>query len=249
MTDYSLNALRGRLEERYLKHRGYGSGRAFVTQLLNSVGDGDILLDAGCGESLLRNRLSPEVHYVGLDRYAGVQDNEYTDWNMRPGILGDVHQLPIISGCCKTVALMHVLEHTQNPTRVFAEVFRVLEPGGYLFVDVPFLHEIHHAPHDYFRYTPFSLNSLAQAACLEVVEIRPSGGYFRALSHLLEEAPAVVSGTTLGGSFLRVTVAYPLKGLGWLIRKLEYLLDLYDEKQCFTCGYHCVFRKPSHDSR
>ena len=123
MTGFGLSALRGRLEERYLKHRGYGSGRAFVTQLVDSVGPGDILLDAGCGESKLRKQLSPGVHYVGLDRYAGMQSNEYTNWNMRPGILGDVHQLPVASGCCRTVALMHVLEHAHNPTQVFTKFF------------------------------------------------------------------------------------------------------------------------------
>ena len=86
---------------------------------------------------------------------------------------------------------MQVLEHGREPGLVFAEIYRVLKLGGRLFVTVPFLHEIHHAPHDYYRYSPYALMALAQTAELEVVEIRPSGGNFRALSHLLEEAPTV----------------------------------------------------------
>ena len=245
MAGFSLQTLRDQLVRHYLDSCGYGSGRDFIAQLVASVGPGDVLLDLGCGEGKLCQQLPPAVHYVGLDRYAGEQRNEYKDWTMRPSVLGDVHQLPLASGICKTVALMHVLEHARAPAQVFAEISRVLQPGGHLFMDVPFMHEIHHAPHDYYRYTPYALTDLAQTAGLAVVEIRPSGGYFRALSHLLEEAPTMVNGTSVSSHLVRVAVAYPLKGLGWVVRKLQYLLDLKDGSQTFTCGYHCVFRKPN----
>ena len=248
MTGFGLRILRGKLERRYLEDCGYGSGREFMAQLVASVGPGDVLVDLGCGESKLREQLPPTVHCVGLDLYAGAQSNEYANWIMRPDVLGDVRQLPIASASCNTMALLHVLEHVCQPSQLFAEIFRVLQPGGYLFVDVPFLHEIHHAPHDYFRYTPFSLTNLTQDAGLELVEIRPSGGYFRALSHLLEKAPTVVRGDTLGGLLTRLVVGYPLKGLGWILRKLQYVLDLQDDAQNFTCGYHCIFRKPVDES-
>lgn len=248
MTGFGLQTLRAHLASQYLDRCGYGSGRFFTAQLVASVGPGDVFLDAGCGEGKLRQLLPPTVLYVGLDRYIGKQSNEYTNWNMRPSVLGDVHQLPFASGIFKTVALMHVLEHAHAPAQVFAEIFRVLKPGGYFFVDVPFMHQIHHAPHDYYRYTPYALTDLAQTAGLVVVEIRPSGGYFRALSHLLESAPMVVSGSSIGSVVVRLAVAYPLKGLGWLVRKLQYLLDLQDCSQKFTCGYHCVFRKPTNES-
>ncbi len=186
MNGSDLQALRHTLEKRYFEHRGYGSGREFIAQLVASVSSGDVLLDAGCGEGKLRQQLLPGVHYIGLDRYAGEQNNEYSNWSMRPNILGDVHKLAIASNSCKTVALMHVLEHVSDPAQVFAEIARVLQPNGYLFVDVPFIHEIHHAPHDYYRYTPYALTAFAQAVKLEIIEIRPSGGYFRALSYLLE---------------------------------------------------------------
>lgn len=246
MMRFDPRAIRGRLESNYL--RRYGSGSAFISQLVDSVNSGDVLLDIGCGEGKLRQKISLGVRYIGLDRYAGTQSNEYESWDMRPNILGDVHQLPVASESCTTVALMHVLEHAHGPGQVFTEISRVLKPGGYLFVDVPFLHEVHHAPYDYFRFTSFSLDWLALTAGFEVIEIRPSGGYFRALSHMLGEAPTVVSSTLKGSLLLRILVGYPLKGLGWLIRKLQYILDLFDEKQTFTCGYHCVFRKRPHES-
>ena len=111
-------------------------------------------------------------------------------------------------------------------------------------MDVPFLHEVHHGPHDFYRFTRFALLDLAMTAGFTVVEIRPSGGYFRALAHLLEEAPSVVRSNSAATFLMRVAIVYPLKGLGWLIRKFQYLLDLQDKQQNFTSGYHCIFRKP-----
>ena len=95
---FGLQALRDRFERRYLDHCGFGSGREYLTKIIASLGTGDLLLDAGCGEGSLRQQLPPTVHYVGLDRYAGKQSNEYTDWNMRPSVLGDVHPAPFRIG-------------------------------------------------------------------------------------------------------------------------------------------------------
>jgi SAM-dependent methyltransferase len=240
-----LHALHSRLGRGYLDHRGFGSGRDYLAQIVASVDQRRCrLLDAACGEGNLRQQLPPAAHYVGVGRCAGEQSNEYAYWNMRPSVLGDVHHLPLASGSCRTVVLMQVLEHVREPGLVFAEIYRVLKLGGHLFVTVPFLHEIHHAPHDYYRYTPYAVTALAQTAELEVVEIRPTGGYFRALSHLLEAAPTVVRGTSVSSTLVRVVVAYPLKGLAWVIGKFQYLLDLQDAARTFTSGYHCVFRKP-----
>lgn len=239
-----LTSVRARLEGRYLEECGYGSGREFTDRLIRSVGPGEILLDIGCGEGGLREFLEPTAQYIGLDRYAGEQHNEYAKWNMRPSVLGDAQRLPIASGACRTVAMMQVLEHLRAPAHALSEARRVLQPGGYLFVAVPFVHQVHHAPHDYYRYTRYGLKELADRSGFETVEIRPSGGYFRALAHVLEEAPSVVGNGSVANALARLFVAYPLKALGWFIRKLQYPLDMLDRSQDFTAGYQCVFRKP-----
>ena len=45
------------------------------------------------------------------------------------------------------------LEHTQEPAKIVKEIWRVLKPGGRMFVDVPFLFPFHSAPSDYNRMT------------------------------------------------------------------------------------------------
>ncbi len=233
-----------RLARRYLEQCGYGSGREFNRRIVSSVGPGDVMLDVGCGEGGLRELLDPTAVYIGLDRYVGKQHNEYANWNMRPSVVGDAQQLPIATGACRVVSMMQVLEHLAMPTRAIAEIRRVLAPGGYLFITVPFMHQVHHAPHDYQRYTRYGLNALAEQAGFEVVNIQPAGGYFRALAYVLEAAPAVVANTSTYHSLARLLIAYPLKLLGWCIRKCQYPLDMLDGSQVFTCGYQCIFRKP-----
>lgn len=109
-----LVAIRRRLESRNLERCGYGSGREFTARLVGTVGPRDVLLDIGCGEGGLSERLSPAALYVGLDRYAGEQQNEYANWNMRPSVLGDAQQLPIATGVCRVVTMMQVLEHVRG---------------------------------------------------------------------------------------------------------------------------------------
>jgi SAM-dependent methyltransferase len=192
----------------------------------------------------MRGLLEPSALHVGLDRHAGERHNEYANWNMRPSAIADAHQLPIVTRFCRTVAMMTVLEYLRILVQAFAEIRRVLQPGGYVFVTVPFMHQIHHAPHDYHRYTPYGLKALAEEAGFDTIDIRPSGGYFRAVAHLLEQAPSVVGESLVSHTLARISVGYPLEALGWCIRKLRYLLDLLDGSQAFTCGYQCIFRKP-----
>lgn len=192
-----LARIRSRLASRYLDHCGYGSGREFTDRLACSVGPGDVLLDVGCGEGGLRELLEPSALYVGLDRYVGEQHNEYANWDMRPSVLNDAQQLPIANGVCRTVAMMQVLEHLMMPAQGFAEVRRVLRPSGYLFITVPFMHQIHQAPHDYYRYTPYGLKALAEQAGFDTLDIRPGGGYFRAVVHVIEQVPSIVGGSSV----------------------------------------------------
>jgi SAM-dependent methyltransferase len=58
------------------------------------------------------------------------------------------------------VILDQVLEHVQAPAQAIAEVRRVLRPGGYAIIAVPFLIRIHGAPSDYWRFTADGLRHL-----------------------------------------------------------------------------------------
>jgi SAM-dependent methyltransferase/uncharacterized protein YbaR (Trm112 family) len=105
-----------------------------------------MILNLGSGTA---NRL---VHpgLINLDIYP----HENTD------VAGDAHQLPLLDGSLDGVWLCAVMEHLARPFEVAAEVFRVLKPGGFVLVTVPFIQPRHGSPHDYFRYTLDGMRSV-----------------------------------------------------------------------------------------
>lgn len=53
-----------------------------------------------------------------------------------------------------------VVEHSRNPWKLAANIERLLNPGGTLFVSVPFVWRIHAYPDDYWRMTPEAVRLL-----------------------------------------------------------------------------------------
>ena len=46
-----------------------------------------------------------------------------------------------------------MLEHTPHPWKVLDEVYKVLRPGGILYVSVPWMYPLHAEPNDYWRFS------------------------------------------------------------------------------------------------
>lgn len=73
-----------------------------------------------------------------------------------PDIVGDVHELPMPDNSVDAVICIAVLEHVEEPLRAMKEIHRVLKPGGYAFIYVPFLYYYHPMPgyyKDFYRFT------------------------------------------------------------------------------------------------
>jgi len=129
------------------------------------------LLDLGCGK----------VPLFGVYKDL-VTDTICVDWETRGDtshldyIVNMNEKIPLSDEQFDTVIATDVLEHVASPEHVFREVARLLRPGGKLIVGVPFLYWIHESPHDYYRYTEFSLAQLCSRASLSVVLLEPYGG-------------------------------------------------------------------------
>lgn len=93
------------------------------------------------------------------------------------------------------------------------EMRRVLKEGGKLILSVPHLSAIHEAPHDYYRYTRWGLESLSHGAGLRILETRSAGGLFAFLGH--------------GASYVLLSTLGVVPGLGWLVRSLNLLVLVY----------------------
>ncbi len=68
------------------------------------------------------------------------------------------------------VVCTEVLEHTLNPFSAVQEIFRILRPGGHVFVSVPFNFRIHGPLPDCWRFTEHGLRALFKDFVIETLD-------------------------------------------------------------------------------
>ncbi len=76
-------------------------------------------------------------------------------------IVADIQDMPqILDNTYDTIICTQVLEHLESPQSAINEIYRILKKKGVLLLSVPFLNNYHMEPHDYWRFTEFSVRYL-----------------------------------------------------------------------------------------
>lgn len=151
--------------------------------LNNSLAFKGEVLDAGCGSMPYKNIICANknvTNYIGLDI---VESLNYK--NIKPDFLWDGIKMPFNDESFDVVIATEVLEHVPHPDIYLSEVKRVLRPGGCFYFTIPFLMSLHEVPHDYYRYTPYSLDLIFKRNGFIVKKISPLGGYNAALAQMI----------------------------------------------------------------
>jgi len=138
-----------------------------------------MVLDIGEGLRARKDRGSRfESKRAWLQEYIAKVDYKVMDPvpDYKPDIVGDIHDIPLPDESVPAIICLAVLEHVENPIRAMEEMYRVLKPGGKLFIYVPFLYYYHaHAGYykDYWRFTHDTLEMFAKPfAHSEIMEVR-----------------------------------------------------------------------------
>ena len=199
-----------------------------VGKFAASLSPGARLLDAGAGEGNYKHYFSAQ-RYCGLD--LGIGDNQ---WNYsKLDVVGDLSGMPFRDATFEACLNVVTLEHVKEPARVLREIARTLARGGRFLLIVPFEWEEHQQPHDYFRFTRYSLAYMLDTAGFEDVSIAPVGGFFRMLSRRMLYALQFFPGVSIFiGALFFVPAALVLP-----------LLEPLDRRRNFTLGYICSARK------
>ena len=164
-----------RFEDRYW---WFIARRHLITSLLERhyARDGQCrILDIGCGTGAMLDELRPFGSVVGAD--FSPEALQFCVTRGAPADLAraDVRRLPFADASFDVVTAMDIVEHIDDDKAACSEIFRVLKPGGRLFVTVPAFpslwSEHDEALHHFRRYTAPRLKDLFQRVGLQVGKI------------------------------------------------------------------------------
>ncbi|MEU4451376.1 class I SAM-dependent methyltransferase [Nocardioides sp. NPDC023903] len=161
------------------------------------------VLDAGAGRSPYR-KLFKHAQYEAAD-FAQLS-SAYAPLDY----VCDITDIPVDDGRFDRVICNQVLEHVPEPEKAIAELYRVLKPGGRIFLSAPLFFAEHQKPYDFFRYTQFSLRKMFEETGFEIARMNWLEGYFGTVAYsyqmMAKNLPASVG--ELRGRGLRWKLAY-----------------------------------------
>ncbi|MCH8877298.1 MAG: methyltransferase domain-containing protein [Chloroflexi bacterium] len=152
-----------------------------------------------------------------------------------PSILADISvSLPLRESEFQTCFAFNLLEHLYEFDNLLREIFRVLTPGGRLYIAIPFLLRVHPDPHDYARYTGQYLERRLAEAGFSSVFVEPCG--WGAVTAALSQLDFLVV-RIFRGSVLRMSIL-----LDKLITKRSG--GAYRNSSDYPIGYFASATKP-----
>ncbi len=104
-------------------------------------------------------------------------------------ILSNIQKMPFQDKTVDYVVIDAVLEHVSAPQMVVDELFRILKPGGKVFITVPFIHQYHGYPNNFFHISSDGIRHLFKNFDECVIEMYR--GPTTALINLLAEYVAI----------------------------------------------------------
>ena len=133
-----------------------------------------LLLDCGCREGHHTIELAQQV---GTERIIGLDHNlRVLSQGARLGIAtlqADLDfSIPLTNNSVAVVIASHVLEHLINPDTFVAEIYRVLQPGGYVVLDTPNLASWHNIFALLIGVQPFSGPNITTMADSDIELVR-----------------------------------------------------------------------------
>ncbi len=142
----------------------------------NSVSADAQVLDVGSADGpsvrFIEDRLGASGKKTAMDiESEGLREDD---------ILGSVEDIPVKDEAFDIVSAFDVIEHVKNESKAFDEIYRVLKPGGWIFVSVP-AYQWAWSKHDeavshYRRYTKGRLQAAVRQAGF--VEDEVTYGFF-----------------------------------------------------------------------
>lgn len=136
-----------------------------------------------------------------------------------PGVdlVADAQNLDMVADeSVDCIIAISALEHIRHPSKVIDEIFRILRPGGIVYINVPFVFPFHADPDDFYRFSHRGIAILCEKFhCIDTGFNRgPASTMHHLLVHFLSILFSFNSRTLYG---LNVDL------FGWLLFWVKYL--------------------------
>lgn len=161
-----------------------------------------------------------------------------------PGVdlVADAHDLHMIKdNTVDCVVTISTLEHVRYPQKIVKEIYRILKPGGIVYVSVPFVFVFHSDPDDHYRFSVDGVRILCED--FECVE----AGFNRGPASTT--APVLVHFFAILFSFNnRRIYGLNVDIFTWLLFWMKYLdkwLGKYEMAKVIHAAAYYVGRKPA----
>lgn len=143
------------------------------------------LLDVGAGTKPYREFFSHVDNYIGANALPYYLPAIPADIGKSTDIwISDALPLPFADGSFDCLSSFQVLSVIEDPGAFFAELRRLVKPGGDILLSTDFLYP-KWAEGDCFRHTDHSLRSLALRSGFDVVAVESFGGWMTTVHCLL----------------------------------------------------------------
>ena len=83
------------------------------------------------------------------------------------------------------IFIPNLIHHFKDQNLLFSECHNALKDNGKLIVFEPTFREIHQAPHDYIRYTPYGIKQIFDDYSFINIECEETGDSFEALTYII----------------------------------------------------------------
>ena len=87
--------------------------------------------------------IAPELCF--MDRFEALENLEYITADIESPLAKvkmDIHEIPFEDNSVDVIFCNHVLEHVDDDMKALSEMRRVLRPGGWAILQVPFFHPL-----------------------------------------------------------------------------------------------------------